>query len=92
MTVRQALIDSGKAMGEFFAEAERAGHIQGAKLSPVAFLGYVLAHEGHHRGQVLLHLKIAKQPVDRSTTYSPWYWNRVRKAVASDEQIINNVK
>jgi uncharacterized damage-inducible protein DinB len=64
-------------MGEFFAEAERVGHIKGTKLSPVAFLGYALAHEGHHRGQILLHLKIAKLPVDRATCYSLWYWNKI---------------
>jgi len=75
--VRQALIDSGKAMGELFAEAERTGIIKGSKLGPVGFLGYALAHEGHHRGQVLLHLKIAKLPVDRDTGYSLWYWSTI---------------
>ena len=76
-TVRQALIDSGKAMGDLFAEAERSGQIKGTKLGPVAFLGYALAHEGHHRGQILLHLKIAKKPLDRATGYSLWYWNKI---------------
>jgi uncharacterized damage-inducible protein DinB len=76
-TLRQALIDSGKAMGEMFAEAERTGHIKATKLAPVGFLGYALAHEGHHRGQILLHLKIAKLPLDRATGYSLWYWNKV---------------
>jgi uncharacterized damage-inducible protein DinB len=75
--LRQALIDSGKAMGELFAEAERTGHIKGANLGPVAFLGYALAHEGHHRGQIILHLKIAKLPLDRATGYSLWYWNKI---------------
>ena len=74
--LREALIDSGKAMGELFTEAERTGGIKGTKLSPVGFLGYALAHEGHHRGQILLHLKIAKLPVDRDTGYSLWYWNK----------------
>jgi len=75
--LRQALIDSGEAMGELFAEAERTGHIKSTKLGPVAFLGYALAHEGHHRGQILLHLRIAKLPLDRATGYSLWYWNRI---------------
>ena len=75
--VRQALVDSGAAMGELFAEAERTGTIKGAKGGPVAFLGYALAHEGHHRGQILLHLKVAKLPVERATAYSLWYWNAV---------------
>jgi uncharacterized damage-inducible protein DinB len=75
--LRQALIDSGKAMGELFAEAERTGQIKGAKLGPLAFLGYAPAHEAHHRGQILLHLKIAKRPLAREVTYSLWYWNKV---------------
>jgi uncharacterized damage-inducible protein DinB len=75
--LRQALVDSGKAMGELFAEAERTGHIKGVKLGPVALLGYALAHEGHHRGQIILHLKIAKLPLDRATGYSLWYWNKI---------------
>ncbi|MGO8815879.1 MAG: DinB family protein [Terriglobia bacterium] len=75
-TVRQALVDSGEAMAELFTEAERIGQIKGTKLGPVGFLGYALAHEGHHRGQVLLHLKIAKMPLDRATGYSLWEWNK----------------
>ena len=75
--LRQALIDSGKAMGELFAEAERTGHIKGVKLGPVGFLGYALAHEGHHRGQIILHLKIAHKALDRATGYSLWYWNKI---------------
>lgn len=75
--LREALIDSGEAMGELFAQAECTGHIKGAKLGPVQFLGYALAHEGHHRGQILLHLKIAKLPLDRATGYSLWYWNKI---------------
>ena len=76
-TLRQALIDSGEAMGKLFAEAERTGHIKGAKLGPVQFLGYALAHEGHHRGQILLHLKIAQVPLDRATGDSLWSWNNI---------------
>jgi uncharacterized damage-inducible protein DinB len=74
-TVRQALIDSGRAMGELFAEAERTGHIKGSRLGPVGFLGYALAHEGHHRGQILLHLKIAKLRVDPAIGYGLWDWD-----------------
>jgi len=75
--VREALIDSGRAMGELFANAERTGQMKGAKLGPVQFLGYALAHEGHHRGQVLLHLRVAKMPLDRAAGYSLWYWNKI---------------
>jgi uncharacterized damage-inducible protein DinB len=77
VTLRQALVDSGKAMGELFAEAERTGKMKGVKLGPAQFLGYALAHEGHHRGQILLHLKIAKLPLDRAISGSLWYWNKI---------------
>ena len=73
--VRQALIDSADAMGTFFTQAERTGIAKGVKGGPLAFLGYALTHEAHHRGQVLLHLKIAKLPVSRKTADSLWYWN-----------------
>lgn len=74
--LRQALIDSSKAMEEYFAEAERTGKIKGTKLGPIGFLGYALTHEGHHRGQILLHLKIAKMPLDKATGDTLWYWNK----------------
>jgi uncharacterized damage-inducible protein DinB len=64
-------------MRELFLQAERTGQIKGAKLGPVAFLGYALAHEAHHRGQIILHLKIAKKLLAREITYSLWYWNKI---------------
>jgi uncharacterized damage-inducible protein DinB len=76
-TLRRALIDSGRAMRELFVQAQRTGQIKGAKLGPVAFLGYALAHEAHHRGQIILHLKIAKKPLAREITYSLWFRNKI---------------
>lgn len=73
--VRKAMVASGHAMEEFLAESERTGKVKGAKLGPVGFLGYAIAHEGHHRGQILLHLKIAKMPLDKATSYCLWNWS-----------------
>jgi uncharacterized damage-inducible protein DinB len=75
--LRQALIDSSTAMEEFLAEAAGTGIVKSSKLGPVGFLGYALAHEAHHRGQVLLHLKVAKLPLDRDTGHSLWYWTKI---------------
>ena len=75
--LRQALVKSSEAMAELFSEAERTGELKGAKLGPLGFLSYALAHEAHHRGQILLHLKVAKLAVDRDLTYSLWYWNKI---------------
>ena len=76
-TVRQALIDSGNAMGELFAAAERTGRIKGTKIGPLGFLAYAIAHEAHHRGQILLHLKVAKLPINRKTADSLWSWSTI---------------
>jgi uncharacterized damage-inducible protein DinB len=75
--LRQALLDSGEAMAQLFSEAEHSNQIKGAKLGPIAFLGYTLAHEAHHRGQILLHLKLAKLSVDRAVAYSLWDWKKI---------------
>jgi uncharacterized damage-inducible protein DinB len=76
-TLRKALIDSSEAMAKLFTEAERTGQIKSMKLGPLGFLGYALAHEAHHRGQILLHLKLAKKPLGRDISYSLWYWNKI---------------
>ena len=76
-TLRPALVASGEAMAALFSEAERTGQIKGSKLGPLGFLAYTLAHEAHHRGQILLHLKIAKRPLNRAVAYSLWYWNKI---------------
>jgi uncharacterized damage-inducible protein DinB len=75
--LKQALIESGKAMGALFEEAERTGTLKGAKQGPLVFLAYTLAHEAHHRGQIILHLKVAQQPIDRIFGYSLWYWSKI---------------
>jgi len=75
--VRQALLDSSQAMEELFAEAERTGQLKGTKIGPLGFLAYAFAHEAHHRGQILLHLKIARLPLNRVISDSLWYWNKI---------------
>jgi hypothetical protein len=74
--LREALQASAAALGESIAAAEGGGKLKGAKRGPAAFTGYVLAHEAHHRGQIILHLKYAKMPVDAAFGYSIWEWEK----------------
>ena len=53
-------IDDGKDYGRIFA----AG--------PYKALGYFLAHDAHHRGNILLTLKLAGHKVDTKTQYGIW--------------------
>ncbi|HEV7515899.1 MAG TPA: DinB family protein, partial [Thermoanaerobaculia bacterium] len=50
------------------------GRIKGWKPHAVAFLGYLISHESHHRGQIVLTLKQAGHPVDRKTAFGLWEW------------------
>jgi len=75
--LRTALEASAEVLAAAVAEAERAGKIRGYKRGPAAFCGYALAHEGHHRGQVILHLKYAKMAVDQAVGFGIWEWEKL---------------
>ncbi len=50
------------------------GKVKGFKPHATAFLGYLLAHEGHHRGQILLCLKQSGHMVDKKIQFGIWEW------------------
>lgn len=50
------------------------GRIKGFKPHAAAFLGYLISHESHHRGQIVLTLKQAGHPLDKKTAFGLWEW------------------
>jgi uncharacterized damage-inducible protein DinB len=76
-TLRSELEASAEAVAGTLADSEQAGKMRGYKRGPIAFCGYLLAHEGHHRGQIILHLKNAKMPVAREEAYGIWEWEKL---------------
>jgi uncharacterized damage-inducible protein DinB len=76
-TLRSELEASAEAVAGTLADSEKAGKMRGYKRGPIAFCGYLLAHEGHHRGQIILHLKNAKMPVAREAAYGIWEWEKL---------------
>jgi uncharacterized damage-inducible protein DinB len=72
--LRASLGASGAAVEAMLARALEAGRLRGFKPHPVAFLGYLISHESHHRGQIAVLLKAAGRPLDRKTAFGLWEW------------------
>jgi uncharacterized damage-inducible protein DinB len=73
--LRKSLNDSGKAIGQLLETSfDSGGKVKGFKPHAAAFLGYLVSHESHHRGQIALSLKQAGKPLDKKNAYGIWEW------------------
>ena len=69
-----ALNLSGLAIEALFEKTFESRKIKGFKPHATAFLGYLVSHESHHRGQIMLALKQSGHMVDQKTQYGLWEW------------------
>ena len=70
-----ALDASGRAIEQLLRNSLAAGgKIKGFKPHAVAFLGYLISHESHHRGQAGWALKLSGHPLDQKTAFGLWEW------------------
>jgi len=73
--LRAALTASGEAVERLLRKALAAGgKVKGFKPHAAAFLGYLISHESHHRGQIGWTLKHTGCPLDQKTAYGLWEW------------------
>ena len=71
--LRSALEASGRAVEQLLRKASAAGcKVKGFKPHLTAFLGYLIAHESHHRGQIGWTLKQTGHLLDQKTSYGLW--------------------
>jgi uncharacterized damage-inducible protein DinB len=73
-SISSALEKSAVAISTLIEQGIEAGRIKGFKPSPEAFAGYLMAHEAHHRGQLLIALKENKHLPEKKVLFGMWEW------------------
>ena len=68
------LTKSAKAITSLLEKGFEEGKVKGFKPHPAAFFGYIISHESHHRGQIMLALKQSGHPADQKVQYGLWEW------------------
>jgi uncharacterized damage-inducible protein DinB len=72
--LRAALEASSAAVETLLAQGAEAGRIKGFKPHPIGFLGYLISHESHHRGQIMVALKANGHLPDKKVQFGIWEW------------------
>lgn len=52
------------------------GKVKGAGMDVISFVSYLISHESHHRGNILLTLKVSGYPISKELSYSFWDWKK----------------
>jgi len=75
--LRRDLESTGEAIARMIGSCEAPdSKIKGCRLHVTATLGSFLAHEGYHRGQIELALRMAGQELPDQTQIELWEWWR----------------
>jgi uncharacterized damage-inducible protein DinB len=70
-----SLIGSGASIERLFDNAaENGGRVKGFKPHASGFLGYLTAHDAHHRSQIIIALKQSGHALDKKVLYGIWEW------------------
>jgi uncharacterized damage-inducible protein DinB len=73
--LKKALTSSGAAITRLLeASIANGGKVKGFKPHVTAFVGYLVAHDAHHRSQAIIALKQSDHKVDQKIGYGIWEW------------------
>ena len=72
---KKALVQSHDALAAVLKTAlEGDGRVKGFKPDVGAFLGYLIAHDAHHRGQIAMLARQLGHPLPQTAMFGMWEW------------------
>ncbi|GAA4272903.1 DinB family protein [Aquimarina gracilis] len=71
----EALSKSAQKMSETLHQIFEQGRIKGYKPHPIAFFSQIIAHESHHRGQIMATITRNNIEISKSVNFGLWNWN-----------------
>ncbi|MDP4261498.1 MAG: DinB family protein [Bacteroidota bacterium] len=75
--LRKAFEDSAKGIEELIRRSwDDGGKVKSFKKGILPFTGYLVSHESHHRGNILLTLKQCGEKIPDSVKWGLWEWGK----------------
>ncbi len=74
--LKLALNQSAITMGETLNQIFDTGKIKGYKPHSIAFFSQMIAHEAHHRGQIMTIVTRNGFEINKSVNFGLWNWNK----------------
>lgn len=74
--ITKALERSSQEMSEVLNQLLEKESITGYKPHPTAFFAQMIAHESHHRGQIMTIVTRNGFKIDKSVNFGLWNWNK----------------